>query len=1122
MKKIVTILTALLLCVSSTFAAYTIKIEAYAVNKDGSIPVAGTVTLKVTKSRGKNGADSSGTTKTSNAKGELISVKADGYDGLFFGLGAYNPEVALSVQPTIEGYYLEAIYLEKADGTLEGVGTSGFDVLGNANFTRKYKVVFDKKKSSLPEEITYSNNTSLEFYTGTELDQSTSVFYKEKTKIDLSSTFASDGQPLFDVLYLFGMTTSKDGKVINEPRLYSNVVCNATTPCYVYKKDGSRYVFDSEFDAVQARVEHGTSMNSKKLYFTGYCPFANIGSQTNDEGWMYFSGKGANVDIYLENCEILGKYRTGDGSGNVSKFPTNYIDFTLTTLTQEYRGVSSIFVFEGTGQNAYAPTIHIKGSNHLKGQFGYITELLALGKSLDNLGMPRMQNILTYSAPVTLKTLNGPVALTMDDIWPEGSVNRITNGFLKLDAYPLNEQGYTAEKCPAIDLGTDLGSLTINGGQYHLRNNASVDGNYTSNLAVCYRFYTEANVANLYGFGNDMTEAPVVINSGTFTLSPNMYGQIGGQYYLSDNYLDLRLPAGKGNSQINGGTFNGMDNVLLCSTVASSGGSPINAQGEWLCLQEVPVIDDLSDNIPVQEINLPEHIVDHGVTDVKYNLLASGAMEALEAAEAYGGQSLNAYQKDGKTIVRLLLPGDACNTSCEDCENVVEALYRNWAFAIPKVAMEGTLGGETGGEIEIDTAATDGASLEVKVNQLMYVDMLGLENITISSEAAGTTIKFVNKEQPRGQIKNAGQYKIYEHLNILKVVDADQWYCFTAPFDISKVSVLEVWEEAVKEAAKVAENNNKDAKQAAIEKQFAANSNFWMQIRTLLQPNGNRYGSSLTFDQMANSSSLGSHLYPLTHYDGTNLLSANYYLYELESEEFMTDGTKEKLDIKWIPVKRSAGEPLMYAHKTYAIQFPYCPMCNDLNTRDYYDYWSKKFVQFYGKGPSTLEGTNYHSTILDKTPNNDNTAILVGNSTFRDMTLDAGDGYVHNPSTDYFEPKDISYTVKPMEGYLMYKQGSSNMPKRISRSGEIVYPDNTSTDSEEVPTIAERTSVMLFDAMDGFDILSLCEQVVLVYNLQGNVVFHQQMGAGEQVHVCVASGIYVVKGAHEAIKIRVD
>lgn len=1120
MKKLLSILICLLLSVSSMFAASTITIEAYAVNKDGSTPVGGTVTLKVTKSEiNKNATQTTNSYGTGDG-GNPISVVATGKDATkLFGIipvPGYNPIVTFSVSPkTSEGYYVESISIERENGQLEGQTIAeSFEIEGMKTETLKYKVVFAKRNASVPDEITSTNLTSL-FYTGMEDNQSASAFYKQKTKVDLTNTFA-DGQPLFDWLYIFGVTKNVNGSIVNNPT--TSVACNATTPCYVYKKSDNKYVFDSEVDAVGTRYNHGTSMNGKKLYFTGYCPFANIGMQSTDEGWMYFQGEqNHTVDIYLENCEILGRYRTSDGTANSAKYATNIVDLALGN--NYMRGFSSIFVFEAAANassvsRAYKPTIHISGTNHLKGQLGFITEVLGLGQTVDNYGKPRLRNITTASSPITIKGSGGYVSLTLDDVWPQNGTSKLTNGFLKLDTYTISQEGNKAEKVPSIDLGSKFASLTINGGQYLLRNSASVDGEYTCNMAFSYRAYSLAGIVTLYGFGGDMTDVPVVINSGTFTMYKNMFGTACAQYFIDqEEFMDLRLPYGDGKSQINGGTFNGISNVVMCSDVTSSGMSPINAQGEWLCLQNLLANDDLTDNNPAT-FTLPDHIIDWGITSVAYDLTATGAKEALALNEVYGGQSVNAFKdEDDNTYVRLLLPGAACDS--EDCVKIIEAQYRNWVTALPdiKATYAGGLGADFGGDVEVPMKSTGESSLDVKVQQLMYVDMQGMEQYEFAT--TDVSIVFNNKQKPWGSITNLSKYSIEDHLNIVKVVEADRWYCFTAPFDIHQVFVVELNENEI---------SSQSSRDAALQKQIESNTQLWVKIQTLIIPAENGRSSAKTFDYMVDKSA-GGKLEPITHYDGNNLMTANYYLYELDSLDtngnFKTSDTGTALNIDWKPVNPDAGKPLMSRDKTYAIQFPYCPMCNDLDSRDYYDYWTLKYVRFYGKGPQDVQGSNYQSTILATAPD-PGYATLVGNSTLADMTLAAEAGYVHNTTNDFFEKNNSEVKIKPTQGYMLYGGGAKGMPERISRSGKMIFGDNTTTDLEGVPTIGDRTSIMLFDAMDGFEVLSLCEQLVMVYNLQGNLIFRQQMAEGEQVHIAAAEGIYVVKGEKEAIKIMVD
>lgn len=976
-----------------------------------------------------------------------------------------------------------------------------------------------KATPSLPISITSTNVSSFALYTGTE--KSGSFPYKDKTLIDLIHTFDASGNALFDYLYVFGITTNTTGGIeINTPS--KTKACNATTPCYVYKKNtsGTGYDFVEEFDAVAKRFDHNTNMNSKKLYFTGYCPFAYMGTTLSEEGWMYFKGgKNAQVDLYLENCEIQARYKTPTGINS------GYTDKLLISVGNNYfTGFSSVFVFSSTStdeNNPYKPTIHIRGNNHLKGQIGQIKDV-----NLDLIITEQefIHNVPIISAPITIKPdkNNGFTHLTMDDLWPTNvSTKESTNGYIRLDTHKVGSE--KAERGPSIDLGSKYGSLTINGGQYYLRN-GSADNNYTSNMAISYRTYSKSVSvlsATLYGYGDDQTDCKLFINSGTFSMYKNMLTNdkgvyLGASFYHDqDKFMDLRLPAGNGNSRINGGTFNGISNVLMCSSAKTSGASPKNAGGLWLCLRDIPITGTNPNGSAI--FTIPSNYIEDGayenVTPV-YDLAVTENMDKVSNASLYGGQSVNAV--DGK--VRLLLPGESCTGDCEDCEEIIEALYYNWVVALPTISMKvkGTPM-PMGGPVKVPE--NDGTGIEKKINQLLYTDLDGLGGYTSMVQDVAE-ISIEDADYPRGQFTNEEKYTIEKNLNLVKVVEADRWYCFVAPFDIHEVQVIEIGENVVKN-----QPNRDAAKKAQAEK----NLSVWETLYFAIYPDDNGYAPSRTFEDAMPSAAT---FYKLKHYNGTaaadnnygtNLYNANYYLYELENDEFTTNGTREELDIKWKPVRREgdAGQALMKKGKTYAIQFPWCPMCDDLATRDYYDYWTNKYIYFYGKGPQDVQGSNYQSTILATAPD-PGYATLVGNSTLADMALAAEAGYVHNTTNDFFEKNNSEVPIKPTQGYMLYGGGAKGMPARISRSGQMVYPDNTTTDVEDVPTIGDRTSIMLFDAMDGFEVLSLCEQMVMVYNLQGNLIFRQQMAEGEQVHIAAAEGIYVVKGEKEAIKVMVD
>ena len=1064
-------------------------------------------------------------------------------------------------------------YIIKVDGTeLTTVETTTYDVTGliagrQYSFTvtavsdaypignRESDIVY--ATPGIPTEIEYSKISIIEMFTGTEMGAGDggvyeSFPYSKKRRIAFDRIFDGSGNPLFDELYIFGVTTETDGTHDNINLPSAVLGCNATTPLYVYTKSGKKYVKTAEYDAVEKRFDHGADKNGKHLYFTGYCPFAYMGTKSTENGWMYFKGgQDATVDIYLDDCQIMGRYKTPTGANS------SYIEYELILEADAgklggeqanesfLQGNSSPFLFTSTSSNSgkpYKPTFHIADNNHLKGQLGsYITKttgkvtILFIPITMD----AGIGNIFTYSAPIAIKPqdLSTYTDLTLTDIWKD---NTITNGYLRLDAQPMDNS--TIEKVVAIDLGSANGSLTINGGQYHLRNSAA-DGTYTCNLAVGYRRFEklvekagQKLLLHLYGFGGDMTDCKVTINSGTFTMYKNMYfnGEVvmGDSTFLGEDYyrdqvkfLDLRLPAGKNNSsRINGGTFNGITNVCMCTRTTTTGASPMNAKGYWLCLQDVEVSTE-NMNDPVSFV-IPSPFDAGYKSDPKVNYNQT-ENNGVTTGGQYGGQSVNAYEKDidgdsnAEKVVSLLLPGNACREEgdCLNCKEHKEALIYQWATAIPVFDVTKKVSGadqsvQVGGSIHVKNSPAEGTTaLDSITNQLLFLDAKGLEPYSMNLQPQGAKLSLNDANMPRGRISNKEGYTIEEHLNLLKVVQADTWYTFVAPYDVHQISVIEVDEGVI----------SKKNRSQAVEHQAQSNLKIFYNLQDFIIPNEQGRTTSLTLPALLAGS--GAYILPLKHYDGTNVMSANYYLYELESEVFGTDGIRDELDIVWEPVATPAeGGAILEQGKVYAMQFPWCPMCKDLDSRTYYDYWSNKMILFYGKGYQTISGINSHSEIISKArPTTGATATLAGNPTFADMTLVAGDNaYVHNMTNDYFELNTTSYTLKATEGFMLYNPGASPMPARISRTGQIEYDENNETSLDGVPTVGDRTSLMLFGAYDGIEVLALHEQLVTVYNLQGNIIFQQYMTAGEQVYVATGAGIYVVRGEKETIKVMVE
>jgi hypothetical protein len=264
--------------------------------------------------------------------------------------------------------------------------------------------------------------------------------------------------------------------------------------------------------------------------------------------------------------------------------------------------------------------------------------------------------------------------------------------------------------------------------------------------------------------------------------------------------------------------------------------------------------------------------------------------------------------------------------------------------------------------------------------------------------------------------------------------------------------------------------------------------------------------------------------FELIHYNGNNIREANYYLYELDNlnadGSFSTNATGEELNITWKPVATpSENEPILKKGHIYAMQFPYCPLCGDAATRTEYDYWTGKFLFLHGKGPQELDGTNTHTSVLANPLSNAGSAILKGNTSLNSMTLPSKTGYIHNTTNDLFELNASNYSVKPLETFMLYNPLAARMPKAISRSGKMIYEEQTATG---LPTIGDRTSLTAYADNMQIQLTALQAQRVVIYDMHGQVLFDGQLSEGEQMSVSAPQGMYIVKGTYEIIKLIVD
>lgn len=1073
-----------------------------------------------------------------------------------------NPAFSIDL-PTVTGngidQYKELIATIRYNPEIEDAsGIAQIVIKNDTTLTKKVNdsvMIVAQAIAAVTKTIVSQNAAGTGLKTGTVAGPSKNYpYHRGLTNIDLSHCFDAAGQALFDRLYVFGVTNATNGSKITSqytnsdgsgitavgvPRINiptsgttrdETSIFNATTTCYVYVKgnDGKSYTYSSgeSFDATQKRFNMGTSMNGKKLYLTGYCPFACMGTSAGEEGWMYFQGSNdARVDIYMENCEIQGKYKTASGCGAVSDYAENKVE--LSIGTNFLTGCSSIFVFHSTGGN-YTPNIHIMGNNLLIGQMGALmTEVV--GKVGPIEVATGIANTGQASAPISIlgRKSIGNTNLIMDDNWADGT---ITNGYLKLSA--------TGQQAPCIDLGSTSGSVTFNGGQYHLRNSAA-DNAYTCNTVICYRSYVKTaagQTVTLYGFGNDRPAGcTVTINSGTFTMEKNMQGENFGKDYYRDQetFLDLRLPE---QTFINGGTFNNIEYVLACSEATMQGTRPLTSGNEeygklYVCLMKgIKTSGTNTDGTAI--FTLPKAF--NGLPYTSLTPSARGDAATVSNNQLYGGQSINA---DEFGSVNLMLPGAVPIDGGEEgwCGELKNEKIYQWASSIPKasVGATGTTTISTSGECEVTVG--ESSNITYYTRQLLYAEVSN-DMVGRKFEEGDMQLEFTNS---RGYISNTEDYTIDYHLNILMAVEADKWMVFAAPFDITDLTIIEAADED-----SVSLLTKANARNAIAD----ANMDFCYRMSNLIVPEitGGRTAShtlstvaTLSINNIKNARtqaglSAGNRgVYPLDHYDGTNIRSAHYYLYEIDGtdDSFTTDDAGENLNIRWIPVAEKASEArkgsskLMQKGHVYAIQFPYCPLCNDVDSRTYYDYWTGKLVIFHGYGPQTVKGSNAQNDIKTTTTK-PGTARLVGNYTFKDMTLNANNkAYLHDSKTDLFTINTSTATIKPTQGYMLFT-APVNSPQvaSFSRAGRVVsyVQDEEVTTDSHVPSIGDRTSMLLYRLDGGFAIDPVRSQQVKLYDMRGQVLFSGYLTEGTRHPFYLSQGLYVLQGEYETLKVLVE
>lgn len=994
----------------------------------------------------------------------------------------------------------------------------------------------------------------------------------KKTRVDLSHVFDKNGKALFDELYVFGETVSSDGTTSIKAAT-DNAVGTAVTPCYVFKKttDGISYDYDRPIDNVgtgskklpSEGTHNWTTTGSLKLYFTGWCPFGSNGKDKNDEGIIYIKGAaGTSVDIYLEDCYLYARKHTPNGNSIHKDNMPNYTG----KENNPSQGSASAIVVECTStQNAKNPfyvSVHSMGENILYSEMG----CSAYQKVL----LVKDSYVGQYSASFYVRPTadNSYTTLTFDDKWPTDVANmtqhRRTNGYLRFQKSSRNS--------PSIDIGNANTIVNFNGGQIELQNSQPAgNGYYENTLAICHRT-GDAVVYGFplkYGYGicADGVGGTVNFNDGSVnTIKFKPWKEEYNAYYepldKDGNSTALRCPK---NTFVFGGTHN--SDIQACNAVSAPGASPTDG----ICA--LVKADHLVDN---RFVDAETRLVQPGFYPFDETLCTVGpeigktlsAYYALHSDKyangKYGAESITP-DKDG--YVHLWVPGEGRKSY-----NVTP-----WIVAMTEITAKNPLqlnGGKLtmGGPQVVPTGESE------MVNNLMYAKLDGyMATILQKKNRLGQYTYEIPLQKPESRdyqegvtpenvgteyynsITNDEDYIISQAIYyITPIVEADKWFAFCPPFDVSNVYVLESYPEAV-----LSKNNSRvDALNEQAKSNLDASAIIASKIALAIE-SGSNVGYTTCYNAFidyAYHRDTTSEAYPRpvkgyskyastdykTNYVGQRLLTAfskgnwdaEYFLYKSQNNTWKFDGTNFTTD--WqiaAPVTKMIGTNerpvVMEAGNIYALMFPYCSNCEGVDgygtpiERTEWDYWTGKLLIMEGFGPQTIKGKNNHTTTI--APYNvPNSAVLRGNPTCAELQ-------VPNNSTlsnAYFQVgKNVfEHSTKaemgkiPMGGVFVLANGSvpSAAPANAKyihvRSGLVTYDQETET-TGSVPTIAGGRTLIVNSVDGGLTVIPVVPQQVGIYGSAGQLIVSDYMT--DETTLSLPAGIYMVRGEKETAKVIV-
>jgi hypothetical protein len=416
------------------------------------------------------------------------------------------------------------------------------------------------------------------------------------------------------------------------------------------------------------------------------------------------------------------------------------------------------------------------------------------------------------------------------------------------------------------------------------------------------------------------------------------------------------------------------------------------------------------------------------------------------------------------------------------------------------------------------------------------------------------------------EVTSEEDYTITDKVYYITTATADVWMTFTAPFNVEKIWVVETYSEAEleKTAIKNDDKGNPLTKRESILLEQAKHNADFAAFFGVAMALGSIDDFETIFNQWKEwgiaedkKEDLYSGTddyalrgkYELVPYSPKNWETANFYL-DIDTADwgysYDEELGEEIFEPKWkIPSKEENTDGvLLKKGETYSMLFPYCVGCWDMEKtddgelkakkREYWDYWSGKFLIFEGtSGSQTIQGSRFFDDnttgIFVGEDDLEDKASLRGNSTFAFLQTEKENVYPYlpEPNIEGFVYEDGMKRILPTQSFLLtpdFTEAESAQILSISRMGRIKYRQSSGNNNDDtptgghVPTIADGSDIFVMGTAAGINIAVSDPQYVGVFSATGQLIYSGWVETSVDVNL-VANGVYVVVGENESMKV---